>query len=251
MCQLIDTSKMRKINDGTNNGGNLFLDEGLLYKVYENNYCTKDKEQNLLLLKSAQFFPPKIMELFYDDTQVVAYSQEFIPNAVTFKEGINENLSYLRKAQIISDVFCKLRILHENNIYIGDVHSRNLVYNDEGGFIVDLDEIRTKESDRMKFTEYYYIRKDSSSPMMISSKYTDNIKLTISALSLLYNFDFEKIAKDGSLDRVKSYLGIFISNREFRQEVFEVFDNERKIIYFDQVLNKYNKGKVLLRRGEL
>ena len=75
-----------------------------------------------------------------------------------------------------------IRVLHSKGIIIGDVHSRNMLYDENGGYLIDLDEIRLKEEENYLFTEYYYVHFHMKDNYLKSSKNTDNIKASICSL---------------------------------------------------------------------
>ena len=119
-------------NEEKNNSGVLYLKDGILYKLYKDNYFIEEKERNVLFFKENYLFEPEIIDLIYDDNNFIGYSQKYLSNCKTFKDGINDkNLDYNFKVKIISDIFEKIKLLHQNNILIGDVHSKNFIYNDD------------------------------------------------------------------------------------------------------------------------
>jgi len=238
---MVDFTKLEKMTKVTN-GGDIFIDGKILYKSFLDNPCfIEEKERNVLILKEKRFFPPYIVDIFYEDGEFVAYSQEYIEGAQSFKEAINSNrFSSDVKLKAIYDVFQKLKILHKSGFLIGDVHSENFIFNGNGGYIIDLDELRIPGKDDYAFMEYYSIKFSDKEPHLIKpSVRLDIMKATISALSLLYGFDFEEIAKDYDIERVKSYLGCFIEDKDFKNKVFHIFDkNSSEIIYFDDILRE-------------
>lgn len=238
---MVDFTKFEKMKKETN-GGDIFIDGNILYKSFLNNTCFIDeKERNVLILKEKRFFPPYIVDVFYEDGEFVAYSQEYIEGAQSFKEAISsDRFSNDVKLKAIYNIFRKLKILHKSGFLIGDVHSENFIFNEDGGYIIDLDELRIPGKDDYAFMEYYSIKFSERGPHLIKpSVRTDIMKATISALSLLYGVDLEEIAKEYDIERVKSYLGCLIGDKAFKNKVFQIFDkNSSEIIYFDDILRE-------------
>lgn len=190
---------MNRIDDNSSNGGKLYLEDGILYKFYEDNRSfIEEKERNVLFFKEHPLFSLKIGITFYEGDYFLGFSQEFIPNSRTFKDAIgDESISDNIKMSAVIGVFKKMRMLHEHGILVGDMHSRNIIFDENDGYIIDLDEVRFKGVDDFKFQELYQIQIDEESPRIkVASEYTDNVKATVSALSLLYGFDFEELVVD-------------------------------------------------------
>jgi hypothetical protein len=253
---LLDTKlDAKKIDNGRNNGGDVYLVDNVVYKSFLGNTCfITEKCRNVQWFKNNKIFKPYILEMFYDKNEFIGYSQEYIQNAKSFKEGINDStLSYDFKIKIIRDIFDKLRLLHNNGFFYGDIHLENVCYNEEEGFLLDLDEVRLKDVDDFKFSEYYNIRRNQNSPAIkVASKYTDNVKMAIVSLSILYNFNFEEILKKSNLKEVKKYIDCFIEDSELKCKIYDLFDKEDRIdeefIYFDDILLS-DDNKILMKEN--
>lgn len=245
---MIDISKMEKLPcSETSNGGDLYLDNGILYKFYNAKRSFMDeKERNVNYLREHPLFRPHVIEMFYDNGEFIGYSQEYIDNSKNFREAITDkNLSYERKIELIRDVFSKLRMLHERGIVVGDMHSKNLLYNEDGGYLIDLDEIRFLGVDDFKFEDKYLIKPSSDKPhIKVASPYTDNVKTTIACLSMLVGFDLETLVDDKilHLSVVKDWLNMNMSDIELRDKIFKLLDSKDEVIYFDEILTSKGKG---------
>lgn len=228
---------------------NLYIDyeNEEFIKIYKSNFSKDLVERNINFLKGLPFLTPKIISSFYDENcNFIGYSQKLIKSAKTFNDGINDDeISFEQKYRFICDVFKHLRYLHSNGCFIGDIHLRNLLYDEKNGYIVDLDDIRFSKEDNLPLSEYYYIT--DGDEVIVSSKFTDNMKATISALSLLYGFDFEEIVMMNSLNVFFNYLELFIGDRNLLNDIINIFLNKEKVIYFDEVLKKYFNDKILIK----
>lgn len=230
----------------------LYIDKNnkKIYKIYRNKISIALAERNIRFLYNCSFCCPRILELLYEGDVFLGYSQEYIDDAHSFFDGINDtSLTFDKKFDYICDIFTTIKTIHGHNIYIGDVHSRNMIYDDSKGYLIDLDDIRFSKEDNYSLSEYYYVHRANSDNFMESSKITDNIKATVVVLSLLYGFDFEKILIINSLDVVMSYLELFTNDNNLLDDLRKIFynDNEDDILYFDDVLKKYFSDKKLVK----
>lgn len=236
------------INKEYNNGGSLYLEDGYLYKVYnEISYFREEKERNIkFLMNNSIPNTPKIYKMLYKNNEFNGYVMEYIEGAMTFRESLNKNIDFMDKVSAIKDIYKSLKTLHSYNICIGDIHLSNFLYKDGHGYLIDLDEIRYPE-DYFKFRERYLVKESIKSvPSKQASFITDNIKVCICCLSFLYNIDLENIICKYSLKSVKIILKFLTSDEEYK-EISKVLDIN-KLCYFDDILvNRVNKSRVLKR----
>ena len=236
------------INKDYNNGGSLYLEDGYLYKVYDEiSYFRDEKERNIkFLMNNSIPNTPKIYKTLYKNNEFNGYVMEYIEGSMTFREGMKQKINFSDKIKAILDVYETLKVLHSYNICIGDIHLSNFLYKDGHGYVIDLDEIRYPE-DNFKFRERYLVKESIKSvPSKQASFITDNIKVCICCLSFLYNIDLENIICKYSLNSVKIILKFLTSDEEYK-EISKVL-NINKLCYFDDVLvNRVNKSRVLKR----
>lgn len=236
------------INKEYNNGGSLYLEDGYLYKVYDEiSYFREEKERNIKFLISNNIpNTPKIYKMLYKNNEFNGYVMEYIEGTMTFRDGMKQEISFSDKIKAILDVYETLKVLHSYGICIGDVHLSNFLYKDGHGYVIDLDEIRYPE-DNFKFRERYLVKESIKSvPSKQASFITDNIKVCICCLSFLYNIDLENIICKYSLKSVRIILKFLTSGEEYK-EISKVLD-VNKLCYFDDILtNRVNKSRVLKR----
>lgn len=236
------------INKDYNNGGSLYLEDGYLYKVYDEiSYFRDEKERNIkFLMNNSIPNTPKIYKMLYKNNEFNGYVMEYIEGSMTFRESLNKNIDFMDKISAIKDIYKSLKTLHSYNICIGDIHLSNFLYKDGHGYVIDLDEIRYPE-DNFKFRERYLVKENIKSvPSKQASFITDNIKVCICCLSFLYNIDLENIICKYSLKSVKIILKFLTSDEEYK-EISRVLD-VNKLCYFDDILvNRVNKSRVLKR----
>ena len=236
------------INKDYNNGGSLYLEDGYLYKVYDEvSYFRDEKERNIkFLMNNSVPNTPKIYKMLYKNNEFNGYVMEYIEGTMTFRDGMKQEISFSDKIKAILDVYETLKVLHSYGICIGDVHLSNFLYKDGHGYVIDLDEIRYPE-DNFKFRERYLVKESIKSvPSKQASFITDNIKVCICCLSFLYNIDLENIICKYSLKSVRIILKFLTSGEEYK-EISKVLD-VNKLCYFDDILtNRVNKSRVLKR----
>ena len=240
--------KKLDINKDYNNGGSLYLEDGYLYKVYDEiSYFRDEKERNIkFLMNNSIPNTPKIYKMLYKNNEFNGYIMEYIEGSMTFRDGMKQEISFSDKIKAILDVYETLKVLHSYNICIGDIHLSNFLYKDGHGYVIDLDEIRYSE-DNFKFRERYLVKESIKSvPSKQASFITDNIKVCICCLSFLYNIDLENIICKYSLKSVKIILKLLTSDEEYK-EISKVLDIN-KLCYFDDILtNRVNISRVLKR----
>ena len=189
------------IPDSTRKTDNLYISNNTLYKIFiDEYYFIEEKERNVnFLIANPIPNTPKIYDKLYIKKRFTGYIMEYIPNTITFRQAINMNIPIERKIKAITDIYETLKYLHSLNIYLGDIHSDNVLISNEGnGYIIDLEEIRFP-GDEFKFKQYYIVD-NGYGRINIPSAYTDNVKLFISSLSLLIGKDLEAYVSDISHD---------------------------------------------------
>ena len=228
-----------------NTGSNLFLIDGVLYKVFCDTSFQAEKERNIEYLISRRPVKPYVLDKIVGTNELIGYTQEFIPLAKTFKDGI-DSPDYDKKFKAILDVFKSIKKIHDGGFIIGDVHAKNFIYNDDGGYLIDLDEMRDPKTDDWKFRDYYLVKNhENSSPIRAENKYTDIVKATIASLSMLLRFDLEESVKDESLDSIKPYIDWLISDSSVKNQLFDMFDCPDQIVYLDDIIE--GKEKILIK----
>ena len=87
------------INKEYNNGGSLYLEDGYLYKVYnEISYFREEKERNIkFLMNNSISNTPKIYKMLYKNNEFNGYIMEYIEGTITFRESLNKNIDFMDK----------------------------------------------------------------------------------------------------------------------------------------------------------
>lgn len=187
-----------------NNGGNIYLVNGtLIYKVFKDFYSYKLEIERNVNFQLENSIPnvPRILDKLFIDNKFVGYIMEYIPNSVTFRSALEKEIDLDMKINVIVDIYDALKYLHEANIFLGDIHSDNFLISEEGkGYIIDLDYMRFP-GDEFKFQQCYLVKpNNNSNKINIASKYTDNVKVMIASLSLIFDKDLEEYINPKSYD---------------------------------------------------
>ena len=140
--------------------------------------------------------------------------------------------------------------MHSFDVFLGDIHSDNMLVKDGRGYLIDLEEIRFL-GDEFKFKQCYLVRpNNNSSKINIPSKYTDNVKLMICSLSLLLGDDLEKyidsMRYEINLETIYYEVILLLQNDDL-SDYFEKMMEGNFIEYFSDFLQEsmfLNKRKI-------
>lgn len=206
----------------------LFICGNYLYKIFGDNSFITEKNRNIdFLMQEKIFNTPNIETKLFKGNEFCGYIMDYIPNAKTFRQAIKENIKEELKVKAIKDVYEVMKYLHAKDIYLGDIHSDNMLITKDNGYIVVLEEIRFP-GDEFKFKQCYLIRPNNLEYRInIPSKYTDNIKLMICSLSLLFNKDFEMFIDPKSYE---------INLEKFYHELIIPLNDDRLALYFEDLI---------------
>lgn len=226
---------------GFNNGGTLYYkSETELYKIFNAKDFITEKERNVdfLIDKDIEhtMLPRKKIIL---DGAFSGYSLKNFPNSKTFRE--ETKLDYIDRLKIVRDIYSALREIHKLDLFLGDVHRDNFLYNENSidGVIIDFEEIRFK-GDELKFRSYYKIRKSENTPYILKENQNiDNIKTIAACLSFIYGVNLEQFLVVNSVDvliRILNMLDI-----PCIKELKECLTNYKgNIKYFDQIMDNFS-----------
>ena len=245
--------KALSIPNGMHHSDELYVQDGKIYKIFNSTDYIDEKKRNIeFLIQNPIAHTPVIYEPLYIQNHVAGYIMDYIPNVCTFREALTKNLSLEQKIHAIQDVFQALGELHEKNIFIGDIHSDNFMIDLEGnGYIVDLEEIRFL-GDEFKFKQCYLVKPNEHSyKINVASRYTDNVKLMISSLSLLLNVDLEKyiMPSEHCICLEQIYKEVVLPlNQPVLNEYFLALMNKEDVPYFSDCLDSLqismDKGRI-------
>lgn len=234
---------------GHNNGGTLYVyNDTTLYKIFHDlHYNIEKRERNINFLidsKVTNGILPK--DKIIVNGKFFGYSEDYIKNAKTFRDEIYENsLNFNEKIKIINDIFIALKDVHKLGVYLGDIHLDNMIYKDNQGYLIDYEDIRFSNMD--KFRQYYLIRYNNlDMPIITEDKNTDNIKMTISALSFLFNYNFEVIAKNLGIEAVLSKIDKLDINNNCKSDIYFNLSNcDGELEYFNLYLNDFYEQEIV------
>lgn len=208
--------------------------ENYLYKIIDTNTTyQKIIERNIDYL-SKNNIPnvPKIIDKIYYNNKFYGYIVENIKGSITFKEAIFKEIDTNLKIKAIIDIHKALKALHEKKITLGEINLECFIIDEQGGYIINLDNIHYPYDDNTYKTTYD-VKTSNNSP-----KYKDIVKMMISSLSLMVNMDLEKIVspktKCISLDYIYSMVIPAIGNKKLDEYFKRIMNGEE--IYFDDFI---------------
>ena len=111
--------KKLDINKDYNNGGSLYLEDGYLYKVYDEiSYFRDEKERNIkFLMRNSIPKTPKIYKMLYKNNEFNGYVMEYIEGSMTFRESLNKNIDFMDKVSAIKDIYKSLKTLRSLGMF--------------------------------------------------------------------------------------------------------------------------------------
>ena len=229
--------------DTHNNGGIIYIaNNKIVYKIFKDHcFFQSEVERNMnFLIKNSIPNTPKIYDIVFIDGKFLEYAMEYIHNTITFRQAIGKKLELQMKLKAIQDIYDAIKYLHQNNIFLGDVHSDNFLISADGkGYIIDLDYMRFP-GDEYKFEQCYLIKPNNQSyKINIASKYTDNIKVMVSCLSLLLDIDLENFISQQthSINIEELYNKVIIPlNCSKLNDYFRRLINQEDVEYFSDCL---------------
>lgn len=241
--------------DTHNNGGYIYIvNNKVIYKVFRDFYSFQDEVERNVDFRINMPIPntPQIYDKIYINGSFSGYIMEFIPDSLTFRNAIGKNLDLKTKIKAINDIYKALSFLHQNNIYLGDIHSDNFLVSTNGnGYLIDLDYMRFP-GDEYKFQQCYLIMPDeNSNKINLASKYTDNIKTMISSLSLLLDMDLEIfISKETHAINIKELYNKVIAplNNHTLDDYFKRLENKEDVEYFSTLLPSLDLSNTIKRK---
>lgn len=222
---------------GYNTSSTLYRKNNILYKIFNDNLYIKEKEDNInyfLKNKKIELSGYPLEKIYNKEKNFIGYTLDLFENCNSFYELIEKQIDIESKKTILQDVIKQLKEIHKMSIVIKDIHLDNMIANNRG-HIIDLDEI-ILPGNEYKFRSLYCIKKDENTPYIIKeTQQTDNIKSVINCLSIIYNYNFEKLYME--CEDLERFLNILKYNLpkiliEYLEEIFQT----KELIYLDEIL---------------
>ena len=240
--------------DTHNNGGNLYIaNEKPIYKTFRDLYAFQEEIERNITFQINHPIPntPRIYDKLFKEETFFGYSMEYIQNAKTFRKAINSHIHPEAKQKACQNIYTALKFLHQNSIFLGDIHLDNFLITPTGdGYITDLDYMRFP-GDEYKFPQCYLICPNSgTNKINIASKYTDNIKVMISCLSLWLGIDLEQYIDPNThaINIEELYYQVILPlNQPDLNEYFRRIQNQEEVDYFSDYMSNLH-SPVLVKR---
>ncbi len=120
-----------------------YIQDGKFHKMFNSTDFIYEKERNVVfLMNNPVNHTPVIRDKIYVRQQFAGYVMDYISNAVTFREAFMMDFTYEKRLEAILDVYEALKAFHDQNLFLGDIHSDNFMIDQDGhGYILDLEVI--------------------------------------------------------------------------------------------------------------
>ncbi len=163
-----------------------------LLKIFKN-YVSEELENQIIINRlihddvDRRIILPK--GLIYDEKKwLLGYRMDFVNGINLSKEIKQNNLTYEDKVFLINELFALLKEIH-TYLVVGDVRNSNIMIGkDKRAYLIDFDYSQKLSSSKRPYCMYHVY--NGVDPL--NDQNEDIIKMYISTLSLLYNFDVER-----------------------------------------------------------
>ena len=181
-----------------------FLESQLMY----NDRIHKKVDNHIIL-------PNKL--LYNNDGSLQGYKMKFVKGQSLDNEIKKNKLNYEETIFLINELFRLLKEIHEYLI-VGDIRNANLLIGKNGAYMIDLDYAVKKDSSDLPLCSYRIQFNDE----YLYDQNSDMVKMYISTLSLLYNYNLEE---EFSRFEYLDYLDDFIPLSGYLKEYFYYLKN--------------------------
>ena len=210
----MDLNKQNEFYD--TNKSRLYKHHNRIYKVFKS-YVSEALESQIIYNKDLRKKVSKNIilptSLLRDDKGwLYGYTMKYINGQTIHHEIHNQTLSFEDKIFIINEFFEYLQELHQY-LTVGDVRNSNLMIGkDRRAYMIDLDFAVKNNSPRIPIASYRIAYGEDH----INDKSGDIIKLFISALSLLYNYNVEfDMIKNNDISFLRNFVPYSGSLKEY------------------------------------
>ncbi len=211
-CLFYDTSK-----------SNLYLYNNKIYKMFKGLVLEDLETQLYYNLAIKEDLDRRIVmpnALIPDEHGIViGYIMDYIKGETISKKILHDDLDFYDKTRIINDFFYLLKQVHEY-LTVGDIRNSNLMIGeDRNAYMIDFDFAVRNTLSKNPTVCYQLFNNEEC----LDDKNGDIIKMFISALSLLYDFDLEKeIKRYSDVNHIKN----FIPYGGILKDYYEYFINQ-------------------------
>lgn len=229
--------------------GNLYKDKNrdIVLKIFRNKYMLNNRKVIIEKLLSITYvensgYP---VDLLYLDGNFCGYVSKYFADSFMFDSKEIEMFSFREKIKAIFDVDSQLKVLHDNDIIFHDMNSSNLLIDNNGGHIIDFEDVRYKGLCG-RFLSKYLLEYDGRE--IFFSKKEDQLKLLVSIFSLLFDYDLEEYFL--GFDPDISILADIVSNDKIIYEfviscLLELNNkNSDTLPYFSEILGDLDEDRV-------
>lgn len=157
----LDLYKFKRLKTDVNNESKIFVNKNRLYKLLFNDCITKKREENIEKLSNFKLpncvFPDN--KIINNYGEFVGIEEEYLKGYKTLGFYLNHNYLEYEKRKLIAHKLCEIqRLLDNNSISFVDMHTHNIMINNDDIKVIDLD---SAEVINEKNSEVFdYLRRD-------------------------------------------------------------------------------------------
>ena len=215
------------------NKSNLYLYNNQIHKMFKG-LVTEELESQLyynLLIKEELDRRIVMPNALIPDKHgiVIGYIMDYIRGMTISQKILHDDLDFDDKARLVNDFFYLLKEVH-NYLTVGDVRNSNLMIGDDkNAYMIDFDFAVRNTTSKSPYVSYHIFNGDEC----LEDKNADIIKMFISALSLLYDYNLEtEIKRYSDISHIKD----FIPYGGVLKDYYEYFANK---IYHHEPITEY------------
>ena len=216
-----------------------YINERLENQIVYNHLINKEVSPNIIL-------PTQLV--YNTNDWLIGYKMNFV-DGTRLDNMINKKvLSFVEKIFITNELFDLLKEIH-NYLVVGDIRNSNiLIGKDSHPYLIDFDFSTTIESSATPWCKYFIYKENER----ITDQSGDIIKMLISVLSLLYDYNLEDLIHDEY--ELENLEGLIPPNGYFKEYYYYLVDkiNKHDFInyYFNLPLIDYNNIEKEINTGK-
>jgi len=217
-----------------NYNANFYKYNNDLYKIYKI-YIPEELEVQLMYNESIHnkvdqhiILPTEL--LYGENDWLIGYKMNYVEGIDLEKEIKQQNFSFEDKIFFINDMFNLLREAH-NYLIVGDIRNSNIMIGkDKSAYLIDLDYAKKLDAIGTPFCRYHIYHHDEA----LNNKNEDIIKMYISTLSLLYNYNIEhSFSRFENIDALEMYIPFSGLLQDYYYHIRDCINKHQDIKYLN------------------
>lgn len=233
---------------GLNVESKLYIDNDLLYKIYDEDIPLEEREKNIDRIINLNYIDyclwPK--EKIYINAKFSGIVSDYKKNYSNLTD-VYKQFNFEQAINMGNQLSNALKQIHKENLIIGDIHGDNIITNGENSYFCDLDGMKMDIENKNKMSLYTIMYNDRS-PEILDNQITDNIKLMVYILSTIYKYNFENILKIYGTEYMQKIVLNMLLDNDIKYILLEMFNISDQNIYFSDFSNKLYNSKDMIEK---